>query len=72
MFTWTEIALEPKWLRISTFGIMARLLFRMPGMCFGMNLVRPGVVTALRDAVSRSSVYDFWSIWSENAEAGLF
>ena len=42
-------------------------------MCFGMNLVvvSPEVVLALRDAVSRSSVDDFWSIWSENAEASL-
>ena len=31
-----------------------------------------GVVLALRDAVSRSAVDDFWSIWSKNAEAGLF
>ena len=30
------------------------------------------VVLALRDAVSRSSVDDFWSIWSRNAELGLF
>ena len=30
------------------------------------------VVLALRDAVSRSAVDDFWSIWSKNAEAGLF
>ena len=27
---------------------------------------------ALRDAASRSAVDDFWSIWSTNAEAGLF
>ena len=26
----------------------------------------------LRDAVSRSSVDDFWSIWSRSAEEGLF
>ena len=30
------------------------------------------VVLALRDAVSRSSVDDFWSIWSSHVEAGLF
>ena len=30
------------------------------------------MVLALRGAVSRSSVDDFWSIWSRNAEAGLF
>ena len=30
------------------------------------------VVFALGDAVSRFSVDDFWSIWSRNAEAGLF
>ena len=35
--------------------------------------VVPGeVVLALRDAVSRSSVDDFWSIWSRSAEEGLF
>ena len=32
----------------------------------------PDVVLALRDAVSRVCVDDFWSIWSQNAEAGLF
>ena len=32
----------------------------------------PGdVVLALRDAVSRSAVDDFWSIWSKSAEAGF-
>ena len=30
------------------------------------------VVLALRDAVSRSAVDDFWFIWSKNAEAGLY
>ena len=35
-------------------------------------MVPEDVVLALRDAVSRSSVDDFWSIWSRNAEAGLF
>ena len=30
------------------------------------------VVLALRGAVSRSSVDDFWSIWSRSAEEGLF
>ena len=30
------------------------------------------VVLALRGAASRSSVDDFWSIWSRSAEAGLF
>ena len=37
-----------------------------------LGVVPPAVVLALRDAVSRSSVDDFWSIWSKNAEAGLF
>ena len=37
-----------------------------------LGVVPPEVVIALRDAVSWSSVDDFWSIWSENAEAGLF
>ena len=35
-------------------------------------MVPDEVVLALRDAVSRSSVDDFWSIWSRNAKAGLF
>ena len=35
-------------------------------------MVPEDVVIALRDAVSRSSVDDFWSIWSSCAEAGLF
>ena len=43
-------------------------------MFFGEELaaVPPNVVLALRDAVSRSCVDDFWSIWSRKAEAGLF
>ena len=36
------------------------------------GVVPEDVVLALRDAVSRSSVDDFWPIWSCNAEAGLF
>ena len=51
------------------------VLFRMPGMCTGMNLglyLLPHVVLALGDAVCSSSVDDFWSIWSKSAEAGLF
>ena len=35
-------------------------------------MVLEEVVLALRDAVSRSAVDDFWSVWSRNAEAGLF
>ena len=35
-------------------------------------MVPEEVVLALRGAVSRSSVDGFWSIWSRNAEAGLF
>ena len=49
------------------------VLSRMSGMFIGMNLgwfLR--VVLDLRGAVSRSSVDDFWSICSRNAEAGLF
>ena len=35
--------------------------------------VVPGeVVLSLRDAATRSAIDDFWSIWSKNAEAGLF
>ena len=37
-----------------------------------LGVVPPEVVDALRDAVSRSSVDDFWSMWSKNAEAGFF
>ena len=37
-----------------------------------LGVVPNDVVLALRDAVTRSAVDDFWSIWSENAEAGLF
>ena len=37
-----------------------------------LGVVPEEVVRALRDAASRSSVDDFWSIWSKNAEAGLF
>ena len=35
-------------------------------------MVPEEVVLALGDAVTRSAVDDFWSIWSCNAEAGLF
>ena len=37
-----------------------------------LGVVPEEVVRALRDAASRSSVDDFWVIWSKNAEAGLF
>ena len=37
-----------------------------------LGVVPIDVVLALRDAVSRSSVDDFWSSWSSSAEAGLF
>ena len=37
-----------------------------------LGVVPDEVVRALRDAASRSSVDDFWSIWSKHAEAGLF
>ena len=37
-----------------------------------LGIVPKDVVLALRDAASRSAVDDFWSIWSKNAEAGLF
>ena len=46
------------------------VLFRMSGMFMGMNL--RWVVLALRGTVSWSSVDEFWSIWSRNAEAGIF
>ena len=36
-----------------------------------LGVVLTEVVDALRDAVSRSSVDDFWSIWSTDAEVGL-
>ena len=35
-------------------------------------MVPPDVVLALRDAFDESDVGDFWSLWSKNAEAGLF
>ena len=41
-------------------------------MLLALLLVSHDVVLALRDAVSRSSVDDFWSFWSCSAEAGLF
>ena len=37
-----------------------------------LGVVPDDVVLALRHAVSRSAVDDFGSIWSSNAEAGLF
>ena len=36
-----------------------------------LGVVPEQVIRALKDAASRSSVDDFWSIWSKNAEAGL-
>ena len=35
-------------------------------------VVPEDVILALRDAVTRSSVDDFWSIWNSSAEAGIF
>ena len=37
-----------------------------------LGVVPEDVFLALRDAVSRSSVDDFWSFWSGSAEAELF
>ena len=37
-----------------------------------LGVVPDEVVLALRGAASRSSVDDFWSIWSRGAELGLF
>ena len=37
-----------------------------------LGVIPADVVLALRDAVSRSSVDVFWTIWSKSAEAGLF
>ena len=37
-----------------------------------LGVVPDDVVLALRDAVSKSSVDDFRSLWSQSAEAGLF
>ena len=37
-----------------------------------LGVVPDEVVRALRDAVTSSAVDDFWSFWSNNAEAGLF
>ena len=49
-------------------------LFKMSGMFIGMFLVLflMRLLVPLRDAASRSSVDDFWFIWSQNAEACLF
>ena len=42
-------------------------------MSTGLRLVVPQeVVLALKDAVSRSYVDDFWTTWSHSAEDGLF
>ena len=73
-------------LPVSLFGLLVGLIllmgplrrplvwFRMSGIFTGRSLgvVPEDVILALRDAVSRSSVDDFWSIWSGGAEAGLF
>ena len=37
-----------------------------------LGVVPDEVVRSLRDAATRSAIDDFWSIWSKNAEAGLF
>ena len=37
-----------------------------------LGVVPDDVVLALRDAAYRSAVDDFWSIWSKNADTGLF
>ena len=50
--------------------VLSRMLGIFIGMSFG--LVPPDVVLAIGDAVSRSCVDDFWTIWSRSAEAGLF
>ena len=39
---------------------------------YELGVVPDDVVLALRDAVSRSAVDDFWSIWGSNAKAGFF
>ena len=50
------------------------VLSRMSGDVYRdeLGVVPDEVVLALRGAASRSSVDDFWTIWSRNAEAGLF
>ena len=37
-----------------------------------LGVVPPDVGLARRDAFGRSDLDDFWSVWSKNAEAGLF
>ena len=37
-----------------------------------LGVVPDEVVRSLRDAANRTAVDEFWSIWSRNAEAGLF
>ena len=63
------------WLDITDKSLRRPLVwFRMFGMfivvSWGWFLMM--LYLLLADAVSRSSVDDFWSIWSCNAEAGLF
>ena len=57
-------------------GFLRRPLvrFRISGMSVGrsLELFLRMLCLLLGDAVSRSAVDDFWSIWSKNAEAGLF
>ena len=37
-----------------------------------LGVVPDEVVRSLRDAATRTAIDDFWNIWSNNAEAGLF
>ena len=48
------------------------LLIGPPRLLRVLSRMSDDVVLALRDAASRSSVDDFWSIWSQTAEDGLF
>ena len=41
------------------------------GLPIGWILLMMSFIVFIRDAASRSSVDDFWSLWSKSAEAGL-
>ena len=66
----------PALLYVSHFGLLVDwiLLIGLPRhpLVQALGVVPAEVVLTLRDAVSRSSVDGFWSIWSRNAEAVLF
>ena len=61
------------WTRLTGPPRRPLVLSRMSVMFIGMNLeLFLNGLFQLLGAVSRSSVDDFWSIWSRNGEVGLF